>query len=123
MGSHINEELIYEYVGEKIKYFRERNESYQEKITQERLANEIGVSRVSVANFENGKQAVYLSDLYKIADFLKKDLSEFLPSIDEVKLLSPEERLKSATDLTDEEKDTIKELMENTILGKEKNDE
>lgn len=117
MPSTINENLIYSFIGKKIKEFRERAETFPEKITQERLANEIGVSRVSVANFENGKQAIYLSDLYKIADFLNVDIFEFLPSMDTVKLSSPEEKLDNATDLTTSEKEVIKNLIGSTKLG------
>lgn len=116
MKSQINEDLIYGYVGKKIKEFREQADFFQEKITQEKLANEIGVSRVSVANYENGKQAIYLSDLYKIADFLKVEVCAFLPPLEVIKLSSPEDKLNEATDLTHSEKEAIKSLIGSITL-------
>jgi transcriptional regulator with XRE-family HTH domain len=58
----INDDFIYTTIGKKIKEYRDAK-----GLTQEDLAKDIGFSRTSLANFESGKQAVYISDLYKLA--------------------------------------------------------
>jgi transcriptional regulator with XRE-family HTH domain len=122
MTSYIDEKLIYESIGKKIKEFRENSRIYPEKITQELLARAIGVTRVSIANYETGKQSIYLSDLYKIADFLHVDVKEFLPSIDSVKLSAPEDKLEKTSDLTSEEKEAIKKLIGTVGKGGDDNE-
>lgn len=58
----IDDDLVYKEIGDRIKQVRT-----EEKLTQEKFADEIGVSRVSLANYESGKQSIYISDIYKIA--------------------------------------------------------
>jgi len=118
---NIDEDLIYKLIGEKIRQHREGCKIDGEKVTQERLANEIGVSRVSIVNFENGKQAIYLSDLYKVANFFKADVNAFLPSIDEVTQASPEQKINQDDQLTNEAKALLKSLIGK--LEKETSDE
>jgi transcriptional regulator with XRE-family HTH domain len=60
----------------------------QKGMTQEVLAAGLGASRASIANYESGKQSVYLSDLYRMADILKVKVADFLPALDEVRTRS-----------------------------------
>lgn len=46
-------------------------------VTQAELAKNIGVSRSTIAKYENGERTPSLSTLQKIADFLKISISEF----------------------------------------------
>ena len=104
----INEDLLYTEIGKKIKHFRERAER-----TQEELGKAIGVSRASIANYENSNQAIYISDLYKIADVLGIDVVEILPSLKEIKSKSePEGLVDQAKNLKATEKKQIKEFIE-----------
>ena len=73
------------------------------KITQDRLAAAVGLSRTSVANIEAGRQALTVHTLVAFASVLGKDPAELIPLIEEMppaadaeqKLskLSPEERV------------------------------
>ena len=49
------------------------------KITQEELANLIGLTRTSITNIESGKQRCTLDTLYRIATSLRVSLIELLP--------------------------------------------
>ncbi len=63
-------------LGSKVKELRE---SSKFKISQEELANYIGISRVSLANAELGKRELKEDELSKIAEFFDITLSELLP--------------------------------------------
>ncbi len=104
----IDDDLIYIHIGKKIKTVRDKAD-----LTQESLADAIGVSRASIANYESGKQSIYISDLYKIADALNIEIRELLPPLQEIKMKSlPEKQLKEAKNLTEKEKKEIVELIE-----------
>jgi len=109
MTAHINAKSIYIYIGNKIKLFRES--TGQEKVTQEALAKAIGVTRVSIANYEAGNQAISISDLYKVAKFLNRNVHDLLPSIESVTISEPEIKLEEQTSLTEEEKSAIGRLI------------
>jgi DNA-binding XRE family transcriptional regulator len=49
-------------------------------ISQEMLADELGLSRTSITNIEKGRQPVQLHTLYIIARLLSIDIKELLPS-------------------------------------------
>jgi transcriptional regulator with XRE-family HTH domain len=104
----IDDDLLYIEIGKKIRQFRE-----QRNLTQEELGKTISVSRASIANYENSNQAIYISDLYKIADAFGIDVGDILPSLKEIKSKSqPEALLDQAKDLKAYEKKQIKELIE-----------
>lgn len=104
----IDEDIIYVFIGNNIKYFRDKA-----GLTQETLSKAIGVSRASLANYESGKQAIYISDLYKIADTLNIDIKEILPTLKEIQSKSfPGKIVDEAKNLTDEQKREIKEIIE-----------
>ena len=73
------------------------------KVTQDRLAAAVGLSRTSIANVEAGRQALAVHTLVAFASVLGKDPAELIPLIEEMpptagaeqKLskLSPEERM------------------------------
>lgn len=45
---------------------------------QQTLAEAVGVTRTSISNIENGRQALTLEMFYKISQVLKEDPGEFL---------------------------------------------
>ena len=49
-------------------------------ISQEMLADELGLSRTSITNIEKGRQPVQLYSIYRIARLLRADVKELLPS-------------------------------------------
>jgi transcriptional regulator with XRE-family HTH domain len=52
----------------------------KKRISQEMLADELGLSRTSITNIEKGRQPVQLYSLYVIARLLGTDVKELLPS-------------------------------------------
>jgi transcriptional regulator with XRE-family HTH domain len=52
----------------------------KKRISQEMLADELGLSRTSITNIEKGRQPVQLYSLYLIARLLGTDVKELLPS-------------------------------------------
>jgi transcriptional regulator with XRE-family HTH domain len=92
------QKILYQIVGEKIRQART-----EKGFTQEKLAQQVGLTASSISNIELGIQSVQLHDLYKIADILEKDITHLLlpsktlkdamPSIDKtMKELSSKER-------------------------------
>ena len=52
----------------------------KKRISQEMLADELGLSRTSITNIEKGRQPVQLYSLYLIARLLQSDVKDLLPS-------------------------------------------
>lgn len=52
----------------------------KKRISQEILADELGLSRTSITNIEKGRQPVQLYSLYLIARLLRMDVKDLLPS-------------------------------------------
>lgn len=50
------------------------------KISQEMLADEVGLTRTSITNIEKGRQPVQLHTLYLMARLLSVDIKDLLPS-------------------------------------------
>ena len=65
---------FYRQLGENIRTYRKRS-----KLSQDRLAKLIGLTRTSLTNIENGRQHPPLHTLCEIAEKLKVDISELLP--------------------------------------------
>ncbi len=107
----IDENRVYVLIGNRIKELRDK------KFSQEELARKIGVSRASIANYESGKQAIYISDLYKIADVLNVDIRGLLPSVDEIRSKSPEKILEQAENLDDKAKRQLEEFIKKAQGG------
>jgi len=70
------EELVShnEYLAFKIKELRKAK-----KISQEKFAEKLGLSRTSVTNIETGRQAVTMNKLFKICETLGVESKELLP--------------------------------------------
>jgi transcriptional regulator with XRE-family HTH domain len=64
---------FYKNLGESIKAIRKNKQ-----ITQEALANYLGLSRVSVVNIENGRQKPLVHTLIEMSLYLKVPVSELL---------------------------------------------
>lgn len=71
-------------IGETIKTIRT-----EKSLKQADLAKVIDSTPALISNIENGGQSIQLSDLYKIAEFFKKEVSYFLPSHKELREAMP----------------------------------
>ena len=65
---------FYQALGERIK-----TERIKKKITQKSLGDYLELSRASIINLETGRHHPSIYQLMKIANFLKKDYTFFLP--------------------------------------------
>ena len=53
----------------------------KKRISQEMLADELGLARTSITNIEKGRQPLQLYSLYVIARLLGTDVKDLLPSV------------------------------------------
>jgi DNA-binding XRE family transcriptional regulator len=76
---------VYKEFGQRVRTGRATS-----KLTQDMLANQIGLSRTSITNIESGKQAVLLHQVYDIAKALDTTVQTLLPDEEPaVGILSP----------------------------------
>ena len=73
----MNHDSIYRHIGDVI---RTRRKALKPRLTQEALAQRIGISRASLANIETGRQNVLVHQLYVFAKALNLTPSDFLPA-------------------------------------------
>src|SRR5580704_8965735 len=74
---------LYVAVGRKIRTARLRSEP---KLSQAKLAKQLGISRVSVVNIEAGRQHAPLSLLWRIAEMLETEVVLLIPHRNELHL-------------------------------------
>src|SRR5438270_13581022 len=72
---------LYRELGRKIRQARERQ---GERLSQDALAKQLGISRASMVNIEAGRQRAPLHLLWQIAEVLHSKLIELIPTPDEV---------------------------------------
>lgn len=89
---------LYRELGHKIRLARERS---PQKLSQEALAQNLGISRTSMVNIEAGRQRAPLHMLWRIAQLLEMDLTMLIPSRDEMLTTSKQIEL---------EKDLLKQV-------------
>ena len=95
---------IYSIIGKKIYDHRKAAGK-----SQEELGDALDLTRTSIANFEAGTQAVSISVLYKLALFFDKDVTDFLPTVDEIKKMQkkPEDKVIEDASLDEETKSEL----------------
>ena len=79
---------LYRELGRKIRQARERQ---GQRLSQDAVAKRLGVSRASIVNIEAGRQRAPLHLLWQIAELLGSDLTELIPSREE--LLPPTDQI------------------------------
>lgn len=96
-------------VGNKLKTLRKGR-----KLTQQELADKLGITRCTVSNYEVGRRHPHLNELRRFAEFYGVDLSFFgIASKDEVfDLLSRAKEVFTNEDIPKDKKDEVyRELM------------
>lgn len=78
----IDEKLLYSTIGKRLKLIR--STSAGRNLTQDRLAQEVGLERTSITNIEAGNQRIPVHVLFELCKALGVGLSEVLPSIEDV---------------------------------------
>jgi transcriptional regulator with XRE-family HTH domain len=71
----MNPESIYRHIGAVVRKGRKK---FQPRLTQEALAQRVGISRASLANIETGRQSVLVHQLYALAAALDLAPEDFL---------------------------------------------
>lgn len=79
-------DMVYRQVGKRIGELRKRR-----NLTQEQLANAVGLQRTSITNIEMGRQKVLLHTLFELASVLRVCVEDLLP--DQPSAVSALERL------------------------------
>lgn len=80
----INEEKIYEVIRRNIKSLREKHPKTEEKITQLKLADAIGIERSTLTNIELGNQRPPVHVIYRLCDYFGIALDELMPKLADV---------------------------------------
>lgn len=65
---------IKKFIGEKIKYYREKR-----GLTQEELAKKLKTSRQSISRYESGDRATNQDFLFELADIFEVNIDDFFP--------------------------------------------
>jgi transcriptional regulator with XRE-family HTH domain len=84
-------DALYTKIGERIRFLRK-----QAELSQEDLADKVGLKRASIAQIETGKQAISVFLLYNMGEALGKRISEILPEYDDVFDSYSKDRVKHA---------------------------
>jgi transcriptional regulator with XRE-family HTH domain len=71
----MNPESIYRHIGSVVRRGRRK---FKPRLTQETLAQRVGISRASLANIETGRQSVQVHQLYALASALDLAPADFL---------------------------------------------
>lgn len=86
MLSRAQESALYRAVGDRVQRLRSMN-----GLTQEDLADLIGLSRASIANLEAGRQRVPLHHLFAIAAKVSASVADLMPCLDELEFENVDE--------------------------------
>jgi transcriptional regulator with XRE-family HTH domain len=92
----LDEARLYQALGERLKAHRE-SPALAQKLTQAKLAAEVGLERTSITNIERGNQKVPLHVLYRICEVLQVPIGDVLPSPSEIKTKYLEPELEEVT--------------------------
>lgn len=71
------EDKINRYVGEKIKYYRQKR-----KLSQKDLGEKVGVGDKAISKYELGNSSITSSMIFKIAKVLEVNVNDLFPDID-----------------------------------------
>ena len=96
---------IYEKIGQQIQRLRQRR-----GLTQTDLAHRLNLSRTTIVNIEQGRQAVMLPTLYTLTEILNVPLSDLLPNQPVKKAAKTATHLPASfnNELTPQDRDWIK---------------
>ena len=97
------------HIGDIIKQRRK-----SKKITQEELATELGLSRFSISNIENGNQSLSFYQAFKVANYLNEQLTTFVDGFQDKAVFDDDETEK----LSKDELDSIKSVFDSFSFEK-----
>lgn len=83
----IDNDRLYTVIGRR---FRDIRTNPEKKLTQEQLADILGLERTSITNIEAGKQKPSIHVIYHLCAHFSLGIEDFLPPIDQVRPPTPE---------------------------------
>lgn len=89
--------MVLTYFGSRLRYLRK-----QDELTQQQLADKLGIKKSTISMYENGKREPDFDTLESIADFFNVDICTFFPRSDPPDLNLPRQdslRLKRITSI------------------------
>ena len=86
------------------------------KLTQDQLADRVGLSRTSITNIEKGRQKVLIHHLILLAESLQVSPEALLPPVG-IPQIPPEIEQKLGRDLRDKEKDWVRRIVGSETRG------
>ena len=109
----MNPESIYRHIGAVIRRGRRK---FKPRLTQEALAQRVGISRASLANIETGRQSVLVHQLYPLAAALDLTPADFLLPVSDSGARAEWEQV-LPEDLKPLQKNQIARLLADTQVG------
>ena len=104
-------DALYSEFGKLVRHHRVRL-----KLTQDQLADRVGLSRTSITNIEKGRQKVLIHHLIHLAESLQVNPEALLPSI-EMPQITPEIEQRLDRNLRDKEKDWVRRIVGSETRG------
>jgi transcriptional regulator with XRE-family HTH domain len=101
----MDQQSIYVHIGALIKTRRRHF-----KLTQEKLASQLSISRASLANIETGRQKILVHQLYGLAAALEMSPADFLPLVAESRAVTKSVDLPLPAGLKPQQKEQIARL-------------
>lgn len=98
--------VLYGTIGKLVRSAREHAE-----LTQDELAQRVGLTRTSITNIENGRQNIQVHTLYAIAEALNLPTSALLPSTSNETLRFEEVEGRLPEDLAPSEREWVKHVL------------
>lgn len=101
----MEQQRIYAHIGALIKTRRKHF-----KLTQEKLASQLLISRASLANIETGRQKILVHQLYGLAAALDMPPADFLPIAEESQAAKKDTGLPLPAGLNPQQKEQIERV-------------
>jgi len=99
----ISSDLIYQSIGKLVRIRREKL-----NLTQDDLAQRVGLKRTSITNIEKGRQRIQVHTLYDLATALEVDLPALVPTF---KTLEPDMLKARVKGMRGEEREFVKSVL------------
>jgi transcriptional regulator with XRE-family HTH domain len=103
-GERVDREHFYGVVGGRVRSQRRRKH-----LTQQQLADSVGLSRASIANIEGGRQKVLLHQIYELASALGVEPTALLPAA--LQRTDVNEMLSNIPGLSEDGREWIKKIV------------
>ena len=81
----ISDDKVYDFIRKKIQALRNEHPETGKRITQQTLADALGIKRATLTNIELGNQRAPVNIIYRVCDYFGVSLEDVMPKVSEVK--------------------------------------